>query len=167
MALPGLLLAADLWAAVELETSVEKVVRVTAGDGEIETMLLDASRVRPGEELRYTIEFNNTGNEIIDPGIVVITNPIPETAEYLEGTAVGDDAEVQFSVDGGASFASPDSLTVVVDGVRLPAAPRHYTTIRWIHGGILGPGESGAVAFDVRLKEEATPGSLADPGDGG
>ena len=153
--LPGLLFAADLWAGVELSTSVDKVVRITGDDGEIETLLLDAFTVRPGEELRYTIEFTNTSSEIIDPGIVVITNPIPEAAEYLGGTAVGDDTEIQFSVDGGASFAGPESLTVLEGGVRVPAAPRHYTTIRWVHGGILGPGEGGAVAFDVRLPAEA------------
>ncbi len=162
-ALVGLLLVAELWAGVELATSVDRIVRITAADGSIETMLLDAFGVRPGQELRYTIEFTNTSNEIVDPGIVVISNPIPAGTEYLEGTAVGDDAEIRFSVDGGASFASPESLTVVEGGVRIPAAPRHYTTIRWIHGGILGPGESAAVAFDVRLAEEATaPGAVTE-----
>lgn len=155
--LPGLLLAADLWAGVELATSVDRVVRVTTAGDEIETMLLDAAGVRPGEELRYTVDFTNTSTEIIDPGIIVITNPIPEAVEYLEGTAVGNDTEVLFSVDGGASFAGPESLTVVEGGVRLPAEARHYTTIRWTYGGILGPGEGGSVAFDVRLKEEETP----------
>ena len=159
LALPGLVLVADLRAGVELATSVDRVVRVTI-DGGIETMLLDASKVQPGEELRYTIEFTNTSSEIIDPGIVMITNPIPEGAEYLEGTAAGDDTEILFSVDGGASFASPESLTVVEGGIRLPAAPRHYTAIRWTYGGILGPGEGGAVAFDVRLLEETTPSAL-------
>lgn len=155
--LPGLLLAADLWAGVELATSVDRVVRITTANDDIETMLLDAAGVRPGEELRYTVGFTNTSTEIIDPGIIVITNPVPEAAEYLEGTAVGDDTEILFSVDGGASFAGPESLTVVEGGVRLPAEARHYTTIRWTYGGILGPGEGGSVAFDVRLKEEETP----------
>ena len=164
LALPGLLLAADLWAGVELATSVDRVVSITTGEDEIETVLLDAAGVQPGEELRYTIEFTNTSTEIIDPGIVVITNPIPESVEYLEGTAVGDDSEILFSVDGGASFASADRLTVVEGGVRLPAEARHYTAIRWIYGGILGSGEGGSVAFDVRLKEEAAP---AEPGRNG
>ena len=164
LALPGLLLAADLWAGVELATSVDRVVSITTGDDEIETVLLDASAVRPGEELRYTIEFTNTSTEIIDPGIVVITNPIPDAVEYLEGTAVGDDSEILFSVDGGASFASADRLTVVEGGVRLPAEARHYTAIRWIYGGILGSGEGGFVAFDVRLKEEAAPAELGSDG---
>ena len=121
----GLLLAADLWAGVELATSVDRVVSITTGDDEIETVLLDAAGVQPGEELRYTIEFTNTSDEIIDPGIVVITNPIPEAVEYLEGTAVGDDSEILFSVDGGASFASADRLTVVEGG-----AQRRVTTRR-------------------------------------
>ena len=161
LALPGLLLAADLWAGVELATSVDRVVRITTGDDEFETVLLDAAGVQPGEELRYTIEFTNTSTEIIDPGIVVITNPIPEAVEYLEGTAVGDDTEILFSVDGGASFASADRLTVIEGGVRLPAEARHFTAIRWIYGGILGSGEGGSVTFDVRLKEQE---AAAEPG---
>lgn len=149
-----LLLSAPAGAQVTLATSVDKLVRVTAADGELETLLLDADRVRPGEELRYTIEFTNTSAEFIDPGIVVITNPIPEAAEYLAGSAGGADTEVLFSVDSGNSFARPEELTVIEDGVRLLALPGHYTTVRWIYGGILGPGEGGSVFFDVRLRDE-------------
>jgi len=152
LALPAWLLAANLWAGVELSTSVDRVVTVTTGDGEVESQLLDAAGVQPGEDLRYRIDFTNLSAEFVNPGIVVITNPIPEAAEYLEGTAVGENTEILFSVDGGASFAGPEQLTVVEDGVRYAAAARHYTTIRWIYGGILGPGEGSSVSFDVRLK---------------
>ena len=132
-------------------------------DGGIETLLLDARSVQSGHELRYTIEFTNTSSEIIDPGVIVITNPIPETVEYLEGTAIGRDTEIEFSADGGTTFAGPQSLTVVENGAQVPAMPRHYTAIRFTFGGILGPGEGSAVAFDVRLLEE-TPldGALAE-----
>ena len=155
LALPGLLLAAAPFADVQLTTSVDKLAQVASADGETQTLLLDASRVRPGELLRYAIEFTNTGNEYIGPDIIVITNPIPEAAEYLEGTAVGDDTEIVFSVDKGISFGAPEDLIVDEGGVRLPAAPRHYTTIRWTFGGVLGPGESGSVGFDVVLQAEA------------
>ena len=150
----GLLLANAVRAEVELRTSVDRIMQVTAADGEVETLLLDASRVQSGERLRYTIQFINTSSAYIDPGIIVITNPIPETAEYLEGTAVGADTEILFSVDGGIDFAAPEALTVVEGGVKVPATAARYTTIRWTLGASLGPGESGFVAFDVRLKEE-------------
>ena len=155
--LPAALYAAAAWGQVQLTTSVDKIVQVTTVDGETQTLLLDASRVRPGERLRYTIEFTNTSNEYIGPGIIVITNPIPEGAEYLEGTAAGDDTGILFSVDQGAGFGLPESLAVVEGGVRIAAAPRHYTTIQWTFGGILGPGESGMMGFDVQLREETPP----------
>lgn len=158
LVIAGVLLGAPAFAEVQLTTSVDKVVHVTTADGELETMLLDASGVRPGEVLRYTIEFVNASSEFIDPGIVIVTNPIPEAAEYLEGTAIGADTEILYSVDNGAGFARPEALRIVDAGVELLAAPGHYTTIRWIYGGILGPGEGSSVSFDVRLREDS-PGS--------
>ncbi len=157
LAVAGLLYAALAAAEVELATSVVRIAKVATDDGATETLLLDASRVRPGEELRYTIEFTNTSNEYIGPGIIVITNPIPEAAAYLEGTAAGADTEVLFSVDGGVDFAAPGALTVVEGGAGLPATAEQYTTIRWIFNRSLGPGESGLVSFDVRLREAPPP----------
>lgn len=154
LATAALFLSTPAAAQVTLATSVDKLVHVTAADGRLETLLLDAARVRPGEVLRYTIEFTNDSAEFIDPGIVVITNPLPEAAEYLAGSAGGADTEVLYSVDDGRSFGKPQELTVIEDGVRLLALPGHYTTVRWIYGGILGPGEGGSVFFDVRLREE-------------
>ena len=154
------LLLADVGAAeVELSTSVNRVVRLATEDGGMEALLFDAWNVQSGQELRYTIEFNNASSEFIDPGVIVITNPIPETAEYLDGTATGADTQIEFSVDGGTSFASPESLTVVENGVQVPATAPHYTTIRFTFNGILGPGEGSAVSFDVRLLEESPPAS--------
>ncbi len=161
LAVATLLLAGTATAAVELSTSVKRVVRLVTDDGGPETLLLSALSVQPGQELRYTIAFTNAGSEFIDPGVIVITNPIPETAEYLDGTATGADTEIEFSVDGGASFASAARLTVVENGARVPATAAHYTTLRFTYGGILGPGEGSVVAFDVRLLEETPP---ADPG---
>ena len=157
LAVAGLLFAAAVSAEVQLATSVDRIVHLTTAAGGMQTLLLDAARVRPGEELRYTIEFTNDSSEFIPPDVIVITNPIPETAEYLAGTATGAGTEILFSVDGGASFAAPEALTVVDGGVALPATEEHYTTIRWIFGYTLGPGESRSVAFDVRLHEESLP----------
>ena len=166
LAIPGLLLAAAVCAEVELATSVERIVQVTTAAGEMQTLLLDASRVRPGEELRYTIEFTNDSSEFIPPDVIVITNPIPESAEYLAGTATGAGTEILFSVDGGVSFAAPEALTVVDGGVELPATEEHYTTIRWIFGYTLGPGESRSVSVDVRLHDEPLPEDIAADGSG-
>ncbi len=153
----ALLFAGAAVAEVELATSVNRVVERTTEEGGIETLLLDAWDIQPGQKLRYTIKFTNASGEFIDPGVIVITNPIPGTVEYVEGTATGIDTEVEFSVDQGDNFGRPETLTILKDGVRAPAAPPHYTTIRFTFGGILGPGEGSAVAFDVRLLDESAP----------
>jgi len=153
----GLLLTGLANAEVELVVSVDRVLRLATADGEMETLLVDASTVQPGQELRYTIAYTNASDQFIDPGIVVITNAIPESAEYIEGSATGARTEIQFSVDNGAAFGFPESLIVVEGGSRIPASARHYTTIRWTVTRVLGPGEGGSVSFDVRLREEMLP----------
>ena len=109
----------------------------------------ESERFEPGDELRYTITFLNAGSMAVDAGSIVITNPLPDNTEYLEGTASGPNTVVVFSVDG-EHFAPDDALTV--GGRTGIAAASDYRAIRWTFGSELGPGESSFVTFDVRLK---------------
>jgi uncharacterized repeat protein (TIGR01451 family) len=107
--------------------------------------------VIPGDELQYTITFTNEGVEAIDAGSIVITNPIPETTEYLDGTATGAGTDILFSVDG-VDFATPAELTVEQGGFQARVNAEDYSTIRWTFSPELAPGETGNVSFNVRLK---------------
>ena len=147
----GLLFAAHVAAQVTLSNSVKKVETVVNEDGQAERRLIDASSVVPGDELRYTITFTNGGGEAVDAGSIVITNPIPEATEYLDGTAFGAGTDIVFSTDG-VSFANAAELMVEEDGSEAPASAKDYKTIRWVFSPELEPGATGDVSFNVRLK---------------
>ena len=137
---------------VTLSNRVEKIERVPAADGSVESRLVPADQVVPGDELRYTIVFENNGGHAVDAGSVVITNPLPTATEYLNGTAFGAGTEISFSTDGGQSFARPEDLIVLQDGIEVPAQARDYTAIRWVFSPELAPGEKSYVSFNVKLK---------------
>jgi len=150
-------LALSLWivpafAAVTLTTTVQKVEHVKAADGTVSSRLVPADKVVPGDELKYTIVFRNDTKVPVDAGTVVVTNPVPENTMYLADSAFGSGTKIQFSVDGAKSFGSPDDLTVVRDGVQVPASGADYTTIRWTFGPALAPAAQSFVSFNVRLK---------------
>lgn len=147
----GLLFAVSAAAQVTLSNSVKKVEIFVNEDGQVQRQLVDAFSVVPGDELRYIITFMNSGNEVVDGGSVVITNPIPESTEYLDGTAFGAGTEIVFSTDG-KSFATASELMAKEAGSDSLASAQHYTTIRWTFSRELKPGETGHVSFNVRLK---------------
>ena len=137
-------------AQVKLESTVMKVEAVVNEQGVAERHLFDAERVLPGDELRYTILFNNEGTQVVDARSIVITNPIPADTEYLEGTASGLATEIVFSVDG-ETFGRPEEL-LVFDGEReVPATAEDYRIIRWTFQPSLAPGESSDVSFNIVL----------------
>jgi uncharacterized repeat protein (TIGR01451 family) len=150
-------LALGLWivpafAAVTLTTTVQKVEHVKAADGTVSSQLVPADKVVPGDEVKYTIVFKNDANVPVDAGTVVITNPVPENTAYVAGSAFGSGTRIHFSVDGASNFGSPDDLTVVRDGIKVPAAGTDYTTIKWTFGPALAPAAQSYVSFNVRLK---------------
>ena len=154
LALAVLAAAGPAWAEVTLTPEVQKVETFVDDEGNAQRRLVDADSVVPGDELRYTIRFSNAGSASVDAGSIVITNPLPEDTEYLDGTAFGAGTNITFSTDAGASFGLPEQLTVVREDSVSPVAAeaRDYTTIRWEFTPELAPGESSYVSFNVRLK---------------
>jgi uncharacterized repeat protein (TIGR01451 family) len=146
------LAASAAHAQVDLTNSVQKVVASVSATGEVTRELVAAETVVPGDELRYTISFTNNGSDAVDAGSVVITNPIPDNTEYLEGTAFGSGTEIVFSIDGGETFAVAEELSILEGDVQIPASAGDYTTIRWTFQPALEPGQTGDVTFNVRLK---------------
>lgn len=136
---------------VEITHRIERMETFVNEDGAKETRMVAAKEVVEGDELRYTITFTNGTSETVAPNSVVLTNPIPESTEYIEGSAFGSGARVEFSVDGGENFGAPETLRVHgEDGPRL-ALPSDYTTIRWYYGPALLPGQQSHVFFRVRI----------------
>lgn len=143
---------APAFADVALTTTVQKMERIAASDGTVSSRLVPAEKVIPGDEVRYTISFENDGAKAVDAGTVVITNPVPENTQYIADSAFGSGTAVQFSVDGGKTFHPANELTVVRDGVKTPATPADYTTIRWSFGPALAPAQKSYVSFNARLQ---------------
>ncbi len=139
-------------ADVKLTTTVQKMERVAAPDGSVGSRLVPAEKVIPGDDVHYTITFVNEGKAAADAGSVVITNPVPENTQYIADSAFGSGTSVQFSVDGGKTFHPANELTVVRDGVKVPATPSDYTTIRWVFTPALAPAAQSYVSFNARLQ---------------
>ena len=135
---------------LEVTTIVQKEIVVASDDGREEKQLVPASSVVPGERVVYTISFRNVGSESADN--VVITNPIAETLTYVAGSAAGKDLDVQFSVDGGASFAPAADLIVIDGGVKRPATTIDYTHVRWVMRSELAAGDEGQATFAAMLE---------------
>lgn len=159
--------AATAAAEVTLETSVSKVQRTLDDSDRIARELVPVDEVVPGEELRYTITFRNDSGMVVDAERIVITNPIPDGTVYVSGSAGGDAARVEYSVDGdnftetepqpraaAPATAAPGSAEAgsgtgpAAD--EAPASP--VRSLRWIYQAALPPGESGQVFFHVIMQ---------------
>ena len=109
--------------------------------------------VLPGDVLKYQLRFTNQ-----NPGDVrgvVFTNPVPAGLRYVDGSADAErqDVAVEYSADGGKTFAATPMVTEVVDGKRVqrPAAPEQYTHVRWTVQGSLAPGATVTAEFRAEL----------------
>lgn len=110
-----------------------------------------AGLVVPGTEVIYTNVYTNISDKIADN--VVITNPVPEHMEYVEGSAGGDNTEINFSVDGGKGYEQPENLKLIdIDGKERRALANEYTNIRWTLRNPLQPGAKGEVSFRAKLQ---------------
>ena len=145
-------ISVSAFAGVEMSDSVQKVERYVDDNGQVQRRFVDAAQVIPGDELRYTITFENGGRDAIDAGSIVITNPLPNNTVYIDGSAFGSGTVIEFSADDGDTFAPATELTVARDGTDVPASATDYTTIRWTFEPSLEAGEKSHVSFDVRLQ---------------
>ena len=146
--LPTLALSApDLKLTVSAEVEV-----IIEENGETRTQLITAEDVQPGQEVIYTLNYINQGEESAFD--ITLNNQIDLNSTYQLGSAWGD-ADIQFSVDGGQSFNTASLLVYefeTADGTKQQrqASPDRYTNIRWIIKEIAG-GARGQVGFRVTV----------------
>lgn len=133
-----------------VKTVVQKEEVVIDENGEEKVRLVDASTVIPGDEVIYTVTFQNIGDQPAEN--VVITNPIARDLEYVDGSAFGPGSEIVFSVDGGTLFASEAELSVEENGVMRPARPGDFTHIRWQLQNEIPAGSQGVARFRAKLQ---------------
>ena len=135
---------------LDVRTGAQKEETVAAEDGAVETRLVAAETVIPGDKVVYTITFTNQSSDAADD--VVVTNPIDQSLEYIEGSAFGAGMTIEFSVDGGQSFSAAGDLVVADNSGPRPARPEDYTHVRWTLNGDLEPGATGVARFSATVK---------------
>ncbi len=136
--------------SIELAAVAEIEVEVVNAAGETQIQRQEAGLVVPGDEVIYTINFANVGQDPVED--VVITNPVPEHMLFRVLDPNGTGIQVTMSIDGGQQYDTPESLTVIsADGKERPAQPSDYTHIRWVFDRPVAPGDKGSVGFRALL----------------
>lgn len=137
-------------AEVSLTTEAFKIVPVPQADGSVVEEWQAAEKIVPGDKVGYRISYRNNGSEPAEN--VVINNPVPSAAAYLANSATGMNTAIDYSVDGGKTFAAASQLAVNENGESRPAKAGDYTHIRWQLTQPVEAGASGKVEFQVRIK---------------
>ncbi len=135
---------------LNVRTVVQKEQVSVNEAGDAKTELVAADTVTPGEKVIYTITFRNIGDEPADN--VIITNPISGDLLYVDGSAFGPGTDIQFSIDGGQTFANASELAVTEDGVKRSAGAADFTHIRWVMQQELAAGAQGIARFTAVLE---------------
>ncbi len=137
--------------AVEVKSVAEMDVVVVNAKGVKETKRQPVEKAVPGDVVIYTTTYKNL---IAKPvGNIAITNPVPSETTYQGGSASGANTDIAFSVDGGKTWGTPDTLRITgKDGKERAALPAEYTHIRWTYRGELPAGKSGSVSFRAMIK---------------
>ena len=142
---------ADQPGHIKLQTLGFQEKVTVAKDGTKHTDIVPADHVLPGTEVIWNINYEIIGNQPVTDA--VITDPVPQNMEYVAGSAVGEKAEITYSVDGGKTFDAPEKLQVRnPDGSMRTALPKEYTTVRWVLKGTLPSGAKGTVTFHAILQ---------------
>jgi uncharacterized repeat protein (TIGR01451 family) len=136
---------------VEIKATAEVEVKVKGDDGSESVQRQPAKKVPPGGAVIYTLRAENKGQKPATD--VVVTDPIPEHMDYVDGSASTEGAKVTFSTDGGKTYHALDKLVVKTkDGSTRAALASEMTHIRWQFEKPLAPGESRSVEFRARVE---------------
>lgn len=139
---------------VSINTIAEKE-EVVIVNGEQQRRFIPAETSVTGDTLRFTVHYSNTGDEPATG--VILNNPVPTGAIYLADSASQTGVDnLQFSIDGGATYKKPNLLTYSVISAEGKtetriAPPTEYTHIRWTINS-LPPGGAGNVSYKALVE---------------
>ncbi|GGJ54235.1 hypothetical protein [Deinococcus roseus] len=134
---PVLLISATTSALVVKSSTY--LVTTQTKDGKVqENRKLNPTSVKPKDLLVLTTAVQNVTQKALSN--VSIVQPIPEQTQYLANSATQlDSAQLQYSADGGKTFAKePLKKTVLVEenGKKIEKevtiAPQQYTHVKWV-----------------------------------
>jgi len=127
--------------------------RTAAAEAEAGAPRADTT-ARPGDVLRYRVTFTNRTDGPVQG--VVLSNPLPPTIALVGGSVRSsrDDVQVEYSADGGRTWAAEPTEEVLVDGrrVRRPIPPERFTNVRWTVRGAVQPRDTVTADYDTRIR---------------
>jgi uncharacterized repeat protein (TIGR01451 family) len=139
--------------SIELKSVAEAEVMVKSAKGETQVKRVNVTKAKivPGDVVVFTTTYKNIGKQSAEK--VELTNPVPDHMVYMDQSADGKGMKIDFSVDKGISYGSPDTLMVLdAKGNKQRATIIDYTNIRWIAVKPLAPEGKGSVSFKAKLK---------------
>ena len=153
----ALLMPVSAWAqqkgAIELKSVAEVEITEVNAKGEKVIKRVDTAKAKvvPGDLVIFSTYYTNISNKPAEQ--VMITNPVPEHMQYVDGSAAGKGAAIEFSVDGGKSYSTPDKLKVTdASGKTRKALASDFTHIKWTVSRPVAPGGKGDVSFKAKLQ---------------
>lgn len=143
--------AAGFDSPLEVDAIAEQRLVEPGRDGIDVVRYVLAAQVRLGEHVHYTLRVRNTSSSPVERAVIV--RALPSNTRYIAPSAVGPGAEVTFSADGGASFATANELRVSSYlGPPRRATADDYTHIRWSLRRPLAPGATALLRFRAEFR---------------
>lgn len=137
---------------LEAMIEVERLEISTGSGGQETRRWVAADRLNAGDEIHYTVRVRNPGKQPVAD--IVVTKRLPFGVHYLRNSAAGPATEVQFSIDGGKTFATPDALQRAAGGGKQTprkALDDQYTHVRWVLRKPLGPASTALLRFRAKF----------------
>ncbi|GGS01904.1 hypothetical protein [Deinococcus sedimenti] len=120
--------------SLNLVMSLVKTIKVNGKD--TEQLTPNPKNVLPGDVISQVVTVRNTSGKTVRQ--LPLTLPVPKDTRYLAPESGLNDATVQYSIDGGKTFASAPlkkTVTVTENGRsvtrEVTVNPSEYTTVRW------------------------------------
>ncbi len=125
-------------------------VLVQHSNGQIKQTPVQGLTLKAGDLVRYTIVATNVGTS---PAFKLVpVGPIPQATSYVLQSARGDDAAVQYTLDGKSWSARPAFSVKTPRRTLVKAAdPALYKAVRWIAPRALAPHKTQTFSYEVRV----------------
>lgn len=131
------------------EQTVERVtVSINANGNEVRTYAV-AEEAAPGDEVRYSLTYTNSGDTAAEA--VSLVMPVPSEVTYIETSAAAAGKALTFSADGGTTFAPRAALMTSTGDQLRPATSDEITHIKWTFAEPIAPSATGSVSFSAVL----------------
>jgi len=130
---------------------VEVMVKNEAGQDVLKRVEASKTNVAPGDTVIFTVTYINNGDKPATD--VAVNNPVPQHMVYVNNSAEGKDAAIDFSVDNGKTYGQLASLKSRTSaGKERPASAADVTNIRWIVKKPIPAGTKGSVSYKAKVK---------------